>query len=254
MRELARSAPALLAGSPAGTFFSATIHFAEGRDALPYLAAVDASGQLAVLGRGDWEAAKDWLDRFDQRSGATRVERPGPPVAVLLPARALDGCLKDSALRATLETFVREGGRLIVLPQSLGGWYRCLPRDEGQPLLAFGADQDSSDQADAVYADGPHPLLGSRGAGGFSAKVAGYFEALPDGARVVLRRTRDRQACLAHYRFGEGLVVLTTLLDGLGRPDEKGPGAPELLDDLVEWALAEGHRPEPRRGPRGRQP
>jgi len=240
LRTLQETAPALVAAYPPGARFSVSVLFAEAGQALPYLEDLEAATRLAVVRRGDWKEAAGLLGRLGHQPASVAQEALGRYALVVLPSGALDGCDRGSALAAGLEPYVRQGGRLVVLGQARGAAYLCLPAPRGQAVEAVGFREDGSDYRDSVYAEAPHPVLGSRAPGRFSANVDGYFETLPAGATIVLRQARNSQPCLASYRYGEGLVALTTLFDGTGGVTERGRGAPEILGRLLAWALAGG--------------
>jgi len=99
------------------------------------------------------------------------------PVLVL-PSGSLAGQNNNSALKAALEGYVSQGGRLLVLAQSWGNEWSLLPGK----LAGTGWNEDISCFWQAAKMDQYHAGLAAMQEQYASAPFDGYFTSLPDQA------------------------------------------------------------------------
>ncbi len=157
---------------------------------------------------------------------------------LIIPSGGLSGHAHSGFFKASLATYARSGGVIIVFAQKNGGDLAALPVPDDAKTVVSGAGwtQDPNPIFRASAVQSAHPLLSGTKKSIPDIETSGYLESWPDKAQLVLARP-DGYPTLIVYPVGAGWVVVTTLFTdysfGQGRlePDEK-----TLLRDLVTWA------------------
>jgi hypothetical protein len=155
---------------------------------------------------------------------------------LILPSGSLFGLENSSLTRARLETFVKNGGTIIVFSQQHGDDYYILPR--GDEMRSYGWREDiSCNFKSAAIAYYDHLFSGQEDSV-LDLNIDGFFTQIPEDATVLLARIRDGTPCLFSYPYGKGKVIVSSLymdyayLQGAGTRDEQ-----ILLRDIVEWSV-----------------
>ena len=137
--------------------------------------------------------------------------------AIIIPSGGLANLENDSTLRLMLQDYVMAGGTLLVLSQQYDTHIENLvPVPEGENIDFVGWRQDQSCYHGSVYFKGMHPVLSSSTGELLSGAVDGYFEAWPSTSTVLLNRTKNREAAMLYYPYGNGTVILTSLYTDWG--------------------------------------
>jgi hypothetical protein len=159
---------------------------------------------------------------------------------LIIPSGGLLGHAGSDFFKASLATYVRSGGVIVVFAQQNGGDLAALPIPDGSKTALAGAGwaQDNGPLFRASSIQSPHPMLSGTRKSMPDIETSGYLTSWPEKAQIVLSRP-DGYPTLIVYPVGAGWVVITTLFTdysfGQGRleQDEK-----VLLQDLVAWAKA----------------
>ena len=159
---------------------------------------------------------------------------------LIIPSGGLSGHAASEFFKASLTTYVRSGGVIIVFAQQNAGDLAALPVPEGSKTAVSGAGwtQDNGPLFRASSVQSPHPMLSGTQKSIPDIETSGYLTSWPEKAQIVLARP-DGYPTLIVYPVGAGWVVVTALFTdysfGQGRleQDEK-----MLVRDLVAWAKA----------------
>jgi len=176
---------------------------------------------IGILKNGNVIAMDTLLERIER--GCLYVENDFNPEKTLeitkllvVPSGGFTGFGKSAYLKILLEQFVRNGGTIICFAQQDSDDYSLIPFVEKETLKAYGWRQDQSCYSGSVYFKGMHPVLSSATGELVSGAVDGYFEAWPSTSTVLLNRTKNREAAMLYYPYGNGTVILTSLYTDWG--------------------------------------
>ena len=159
---------------------------------------------------------------------------------LIIPSGGLFGHAASEFFKASLASYARSGGVIIVFAQQNGGDLAALPVPEGSKTALSGAGwaQDNNPLFRASSVQSPHPLLSGTRKSIPDIETSGYLTSWPEKAQIVLARP-DGYPTLIVYPVGAGWIVVTTLFTdysfGQGRLEQNEK---TLLRDLVAWAKA----------------
>jgi hypothetical protein len=164
---------------------------------------------------------------------------------VVLPSTQ-DQQFQDAMLEAKdqITEWVQEGGTLIAHMTAIGWPCTGMWRDTFLPSNVGVVDGETFNEIEIFEPE--HPVvngLSNDDLSGWGASSHGYFENVPDDARIVYGggdRPRDRPAYI-EYEFGNGTVIATmgTLEYGYGEID-----MPEVLTNELRYAAEGGEAPD----------
>ncbi len=152
---------------------------------------------------------------------------------LLIPSGGLFGLGDNASLRARLETYVRNGGVLLVSTQQHGADFAPVPGG----LTAIGWDEDSScfrasayfPQYDQALSGFDHPSI--------NALVDGYLVTYPADTVPLLTRAKTGYPAAIRYPYGAGHVVATTLYADWGSSNyQHTRDDHRVWRDLLNWA------------------
>jgi len=154
----------------------------------------------------------------------------------ILPSASLFSLDNSYLFKKRLETYVENGGTVLVFSQQHGDDYTILPR--GDELSGYGWSEDiSCNFRSAAIASYAHLFSGQEDVV-FDLNIDGFFTRIPDDSSVYLSRIRDGTPCLFSYPFGDGKVIVSTCyLDFAHQQGSSTPDEHVLLRDLVEWSV-----------------
>lgn len=159
---------------------------------------------------------------------------------LIIPSGELMGDENSEIIKAALEQFVASGGTLLVLSQQYDTHYENLmPLPENETLKAYGWRQDQSCYNGSVYFEGIHPIVSSSTNQLLTAAVDGYFSQWPANATVILNRTKNKEAALLYYPYGEngGHVIFASLYTDWGHSHSQATLAEiNAVRDLITFA------------------
>jgi hypothetical protein len=157
---------------------------------------------------------------------------------LIVPSGEFMGDENSEIIKQALEYFVESGGTLLVLSQQYDTHIENLvPVPDGEPLNFYGWRQDQSCYYSSVYFKGMHPVVSSSSGELLSGAVDGYFDAWPSTSTVLLNRTKNREAALLYYPYGNGTVILTSLYTDWGYAHSQATLAElRVVRDLITFA------------------
>lgn len=153
---------------------------------------------------------------------------------LIIPSGGLVGLDNSQAFKENLAEFVKQGGVLICFSQPNGYEFSALP---GGQVVGYGWGEDQACHSNAVYIDTYHQVLAGQSNGNIDFSVDGYLTSYPDSTSVLLRRTKNNQAAMIMYPYGQGYVIATTMYEdwafGNGQSTAQGR---VLVRDIISWA------------------
>ncbi|MBU51542.1 MAG: hypothetical protein CL920_22860 [Deltaproteobacteria bacterium] len=171
---------------------------------------IDPNAHIAIL---DSEHAPHALKLFATfgekaailpRSFAPTIHKKYP--ILFIPSGALGGQSTNRALKAALDGYVKQGGRLFVLSQAWGKEWSVLPGN----IKAKGWNEAISCFFDSSKASTEHETLSSLTSQRLDIPLDGYFTQLPKTATILLRHTLTGHPISAVYPHDKGTIVLST--------------------------------------------
>ena len=203
---------------------------------------IDTQSKIGILLSGWGNGLGHLLGRWNiatvgVRTDLTIVGEPNRSLSdldvLLIGTGGLTGLESSYTFRNKLAGFVNHGGVLISLTSQYGYELNALP---GSPS-GYGWSEDQSCHTNAVYIDAYHPMFAGQDSAILDASVDGYLTQWPNGATILLRRTKNQMPAMVKYDYGQGeVVVLTFFTDwnyghGGWTQDEIN-----LIRDLISWA------------------
>lgn len=157
---------------------------------------------------------------------------------MVIPSGEWIGEEQSEITREAIRQFVETGGTIIVLSQQYDEHIQGLvPIPEGETLTSYGWRQDQSCYNGSVYFDTIHPVLSSSTSELVTATVDGYFASWPSTANVILNRTKNNDAAILHYPYGNGHVILTSFYTDWGAAHSQASAAElKIFRDLITFA------------------
>ena len=157
------------------------------------------------------------------------------------PSGGLSGLNPPPLFHARLEEYARRGGTIVAFAQQHGYEFSALP---GGEVSGYGWTEDNSCYSASLYIN-YHQTLSGFSRATLNANVDGYFTAWPDGATVLLTRSKNGMPGAILYPYGAGWIIATTLYDDWGATNwQPGDDSRTFLRDLLSWAVAPAALPE----------
>jgi hypothetical protein len=164
---------------------------------------------------------------------------------LVIPTGGLHGMENSTFFKATLDEFVKNGGTLIVFDQQHGYEYSILPTPDGNPITAYGWDEDQNCFANALTINTWHQMFSGLSRSTPTVNVDGYFTSYPSSATVLMSRTANGQPALIMYDYGLGKVIATTMYsDWAFAHGQASPEETALVRDMITWAKKPDQLPE----------
>jgi len=153
---------------------------------------------------------------------------------LLIPSGGLSGLSHSSIFRKKLSEFVKNGGTIICFSQQYGYDFNALPTAS---LKGYGWQEDASCHSRAAYIEDFHQILSSQKELYPDVKIDGYFTDYPDGAKILLRRTKNLMPAMLIYDFGQGSVIANSLYSDWGYSNGQTSFSEiDLVRDLIRWS------------------
>jgi hypothetical protein len=165
---------------------------------------------------------------------------------MIIPSGAMYSRENDSTLKNILEEYVRRGGSIITLCQQYGSNYSLIPKNEEEPLKAYGWRESQSCTWGSLYFEKEkmHPALSALTAEKTSSAVDGYVPVYPSDSRILLRRMANSEPGLLYYSYGNGFVWLSAQYPDWGASHSQASASElRLFRDLVTYAKSPGYIP-----------
>jgi ligand-binding sensor domain-containing protein len=161
---------------------------------------------------------------------------------IVVPSGGLYGLEGSDFFRASLQEYANRGGTIIAFDQQHGSEYNVLP---GGELGGYGWAEDTSCTRSSLYIQEYDQVLSGFDKAVLKSNVDGYFTDLPDGADVLLRRTKNGQPAMVRYDYGAGTVIAATTYDDWGAANWQTTSDAYILNrDLLAWAIDPALLPE----------
>lgn len=194
--------------------------------------------EVAVLFKGFPLDAQKLLESFNEPVSFVDVSFSPDLVneypILIIPTGGLYGLDSLRSFKSNLEQYVKDGGILIVFSQQHGYEYGALP---GGNLSGFGWIEDQSCQHSSVYIDTYHPILSGQDSVTLDVVVDGYFTKWPENATVLLSRTKNGMPAMLMYRYGNGMVIASTIYeDWASTHYQSTQDGKNLIRDIITWA------------------
>ncbi|MDO8602367.1 MAG: CFI-box-CTERM domain-containing protein [Candidatus Omnitrophota bacterium] len=190
------------------------------------------------------------------------VEAAGEPVRVIdqtfepyildeqkvfvIPTGGLSGLSHSAIFKNKLAEYVKNGGTVVCFTQQYGYDFNALP---GGKIKAYGWQEDASCHTKAAYIENFHQMLSSQDELCPDIKLDGYFTACPDGATVLLRRSKNQMPAMFMYNFGKGVVIASSMYSDWGYLNgQAGSSEINLIRDILRWAKSCKTLPEYKTG------
>jgi len=152
---------------------------------------------------------------------------------LLIPSGGLYGLEGSASFRARLETYVRNGGIVLVSTQQKGYEFSALPGGLG----GYGWTEDQSCFDSSAYFPQYHQAIPSFDRQYLNVLVDGYFSTYPDTAISLLTRDKTGQPAALLYPYGQGYVMATTIYADWGRSNyQYSRDDHQVWRDLIAWA------------------
>ena len=137
---------------------------------------------------------------------------------------------------------MRNGGVIVALDHQLGRDFRLLP---GGQLDGRGWNEGLQCFRSAYYIENYHQILSGFDRFYVDTPVDGEFTEYPEGATVLLTRSRNAWPGLIIYPYGDGWVIAATLYADWARWNWQASNDTRiLLRDLIAWAVDAQDLPE----------
>jgi len=218
-------------------------------DEAAYFREYVSSADVSVLGTGFAVKASDLIENsFLEPIMRVQPDAVGPahladhPVLVV-PTGGLYGLSQNTQFKAGLESYVRLGGTAVVFSQQRGSDFAVLPTPSGEPIRGYGWFEDNSCYWGGAYVETFHPILASQSQALVTSAIDGYFDSIPEGSTILLRRTKNSMPAMFMYPYGDGWVIVTSSYDDWGGFNQSTPGARALIRDTIAWAKKPGELP-----------
>ncbi|NQT75914.1 MAG: alpha/beta fold hydrolase [Candidatus Omnitrophica bacterium] len=190
------------------------------------------------------------------------IEKVGEPVRIVdhtfnpsilneqkilfIPSGGLSGLSHSVIFRKKLSEFVKNGGTLVCLSQQHGYDFNALPPAS---LKGYGWQEDVSCHSMAAYIENFHQILSSQNELYPDLKIDGYFTAYPEGAEILLRRTKNLMPAMLLYDFGNGMVIVASIYSDWGYSNGQASASEiNLIRDLLRWSKSSKVLPEYKKG------
>ena len=159
-----------------------------------------------------------------------------------IPTGGLSGISGSSIFRKKLSEYVENGGTLICFSQQYGHDFEALPTGE---LKGYGWQEDALCYAKAAYIEDFHQILSHQIGLYPDVKIDGYFTEYPEGAKILLRRTKNLMPAILMYNYGKGMVITAALYSGWGYTNgQTNKSEIDLVRGIVRWSKNSRELPE----------
>nr|MBU1328372.1 alpha/beta fold hydrolase [Candidatus Omnitrophota bacterium] len=209
------------------------------------------SPDIAVLANGYYNEMRKLI-----------IEKVGEPVRIIdhtfepyildeqkvlvIPTGGLSGLSHSAIFKNKLSEYVKNGGAIICFSQQYGYDFNALP---GERLNAYGWQEDASCHTKAAYIENFHQVLSSQNELYPDIKLDGYFTDYPDGAAILLRRSKNQMPAMLLYNFGKGVVIVASMYSDWGYLNGQASSSEiNLVRDLLRWAKSGKNLPEYKTG------
>jgi len=165
---------------------------------------------------------------------------------LIIPSGGLRGLSHSAIFRNKLAEYAKNGGIIICFSQQYGYDFSALP---GGMLKGYGWQEDASCHKKAAYIENFHQIFSSQHELYPDLKLDGYFTDFPEGAKILLKRSKNLKPAMIMYSFGEGAVIATSLYSDWGYINGQASSSEiDLLRDLVRWSKKGSDLPEYKAG------
>jgi len=215
----------------------------ESMENLPkYREALERGADIAILKNGYYEEMNRFAlhvlkepTRIVEENFSPYDLRDNP--ILIIPSGGLFGLENSEAFKAVLRDYVEKGGFLIVFSQQHGYEFNVLPTPDGRPIKGYGWREDLSCHVTSVYLSSEHPALSGMLRTNPSIAVDGYFEEIPEGSVVLLRRVKNGYPVAFYYQLGSGYVFVTSMYEDWGSANYQSTSEGRaFVRDLITWA------------------
>ena len=158
----------------------------------------------------------------------------------------LSGLSHSAIFKNKLSEYVKNGGTIVCFSQQYGYDFNALP---GEKISAYGWQEDASCYTKAAYIENFHQVLSSQNELYPDLKLDGYFTGYPDGATVLLKRSKNQMPAMLMYNFGKGIIVAASIYSDWGYLNGQASSSEiNMVRDLLRWAKAGKNLPEYKAG------
>jgi hypothetical protein len=187
------------------------------------------------------------FDGMDKMAGGLFFDSPESPdklfkisKLILIPSLALSGKQNNSGLKVLIREYLSLGGSVLIMAQQYGlDIDQFVPFPVSESIKSYGFREDQSCYMGSIYYDNLHPIVSSSPSEQITAAVDGYFTAYPSNSTVILNRTKNREAALLFYPYGDngGHVILTSLFTDSGSVRSQASASElKIMRDLITFA------------------
>ena len=190
------------------------------------------------------------------------IEKVGEPVRIIdhtfesyildeqkvlvIPTGGLSGLSHSAIFKNKLSEYVKNGGVVLCFSQQYGYDFNALP---GGKISAYGWQEDASCYTKAAYIENFHQILSSQTDSYPDIKLDGYFTDYPDGALILLRRSKNQMPAMLMYNFGKGIVIAASIYSDWGYLNGQASSSEiNLVRDILRWAKSGKNLPEYKTG------
>jgi len=160
---------------------------------------------------------------------------------LIIPSGGLYGLTNSLDFKIRLEQYLNNGGTILVLAQQHGYEYESIPGG----IKGYGWTEDQSCYSRSLYIDTYHQVLSGQSSTTCSAHVDGYFTNYPEGATILLRRTKNGMPALLTYTYGNGRVFASaTFTDWAYSHSSAAVSGIRLIRDISAWGVNPEELPE----------
>lgn len=211
------------------------------------LSSYDPLSPVGILRNGYYVEMFKLLDTFGAKAALVEVTFDPSIVEqiklLVVPTGGLYGLNNSEMFKASLTEYVNRGGLVLCLAQYYGQEFSTLPGE----ISGYGWIEDQSCFNQAFYIEKYHQFLSGQDVanGSSDAAVDGYFITYPSETQVYLRRTRNGQAGLIKYPYGNGQVIVTTIYTDWAYTNAQATmDGRHLVRDIISWAKDPQDLPE----------
>ena len=167
---------------------------------------------VAVLQRGFPDGVESLLGRFMEPVTEVAIDFSPQEIikhhpVLIIPSGGLYGMQGSAIFKAALDEYVKSGGTLIIFTQPKGIHFLPVPTPDGEPIGAYGWDEDINCFFKGAFLNQYHPIVSSLTKSMPNINIDGHIISIPNGAVHILTRSSNGQPILTLYEHGSGRVI-----------------------------------------------